>query len=55
MLADGYPVKNVEGSKIDAAFISKLTKGKTLIFSNIIARGPDGYNQNLGVMIVKMG
>lgn len=55
MLADGYPVKNMEGGKLDAAFISRLTKGKTLILSNIVARGPDGYNQNLGVLIVKLG
>jgi len=55
MLADGYPVKNIEGTRLDAAFISRLTKGKTLIISNIVARGPDGYNQNLGVLIVKLG
>lgn len=55
MLADGFAVKNVDGSKLDAAFISRLTKGKTLILSNIVARGPDGYNQNLGVMIVRLG
>ena len=55
MLADGFPVKNVEGNKLDAAFISRLTKGKTLILSNIVARGPDGYNQNLGVLIVRLG
>jgi len=55
MLADGYPVKNIEGTRIDAAFVSRLTKGKTLIISNIVARGPDGYNQNLGVLIVRLG
>lgn len=55
MLADGYPVKNIMGTKIDAGFISRLTKGKTLIISNIVARGPDGYNQNLGVLIMKLG
>jgi gliding motility-associated protein GldM len=55
MLADGYPVKNIEGTKLDAGFISRLTKGKTLIISNIVARGPDGYNQNLGVLIVRLG
>lgn len=55
MLADGYPVKNMEGGKLDIGFISRLTKGKTLILSNIVARGPDGYNQNLGVLIVKLG
>ncbi len=55
MLADGYPVKNIEGTQLDAAFISRLTKGKTLIISNIVARGPDGYNQSIGVLIVKLG
>ncbi len=55
MLADGYPVKNIDGTKLDAGFISRLTKGKTLIISNIVARGPDGYNQNLGVLIVRLG
>jgi len=55
MLADGYPVKNISGTQIDANFISRLTKGKTLIISNIVARGPDGYNQNLGVLIVRLG
>jgi gliding motility-associated protein GldM len=55
MLADGYPVKNIDGTRLDAGFISRLTKGKTLIISNIVARGPDGYNQNLGVLIVRLG
>lgn len=55
MLADGFAVKNVDGNRLDAGFISRLTKGKTLILSNIVARGPDGYNQNLGVMIVRLG
>lgn len=55
MIADGFPVRNIEGSRLDQAFISRLTKGKTLILSNIVARGPDGYNQNLGVMFVRLG
>jgi len=55
MIADGYPVKNVVGTQIDGNFISRLTKGKTLIISNIVARGPDGYNQNIGTLIVRLG
>ncbi|OIP82083.1 MAG: hypothetical protein AUK44_08575 [Porphyromonadaceae bacterium CG2_30_38_12] len=54
MIVDGLPTSNVSGSKLDGNFLSKLTKGRNLIISNIIAVGPDGYNQNLGAMIIRL-
>ncbi len=54
MIVDGLPTSNVSGSKLDQNFLNKLTKGRSLIISNIVAVGPDGYNQNLGAMVIRL-
>jgi len=54
MIVDGLPTANVSGSKLDQNFLNKLTKGRNLIISNIVAIGPDGYNQNLGSMVFRL-
>jgi hypothetical protein len=54
MIVDGLPTANVSGTKLDQNFLNKLTKGRNLIISNIVAIGPDGYNQNLGSMVFRL-
>ncbi|MFZ4581527.1 MAG: gliding motility protein GldM [Paludibacter sp.] len=54
MIVDGLPTSNVSGAKLDQNFLNKLTKGRSLIISNIVAVGPDGYNQNLGAMVFRL-
>jgi gliding motility-associated protein GldM len=54
MIVDGLQTVNVSGPKLDQNFLNKLTKGRTLIISNIVAVGPDSYNQNLGVMVFRL-
>lgn len=54
MIVDGLPPMNVNGTKLDAGFLNKLTKGRNLILSNIVAVGPDGNNQSLGAILVKL-
>ena len=54
MIVDGLAPSNVNGSRLDQNFLNKLTKGRNLIISNIIAVGPDGYNQNLGVILIRL-
>lgn len=54
MIVDGLPPMNVTGGKLDAGFLNKLTKGRNLILSNIVAVGPDGAQQSLGAILVKL-
>ena len=54
MIVDGLAPMNVTGGKLDAGFLNKLTKGRNLILSNIVAVGPDGAQQSLGAILVKL-
>jgi hypothetical protein len=54
MIVDGLPPMNVTGGKLDAGCLNKLTKGRNLILSNIVAVGPDGAQQSLGAILVKL-
>lgn len=54
LLADGITPQQVSGTALNAAFLAKLTKGKNLIISSIMAVGPDGYEQNLGAMVIRL-
>jgi len=54
MIVDGLAPANVNGSKLDQNFINRLVKGRNLIISNIVAVGPDGYNQSLGAILIRL-
>ena len=54
MIVDGLAPLSVSGSKLDGNFLSRLTKGKNLILSNIKAVGPDKNVQSLGAIVVKL-
>ncbi len=54
MLVDGIAPQQVNGTSLNPGFLSKLTKGKNLILSSIVAVGPDGVNQNLGAIVVRL-
>ena len=54
MIVDGIAPSTVNGSKLDPSFLSKLTKGRNLILSNIVAVGPDGYQQFLGAILIRL-
>lgn len=54
MIVDGLAPLSVSGSKLDGNFLSRLTKGKNLILSNIKAVGPDRNVQSLGAIVVKL-
>jgi gliding motility-associated protein GldM len=42
MVIEGLASKNVVGEKLDEAYLNKLTRGKSIIISNIKATGPGG-------------
>ncbi len=54
MIVDGLAPANVNGTRLDQNFLNRLTKGRNLIISNIVAVGPDGYNQSLGAILIRL-
>jgi gliding motility-associated protein GldM len=53
MSVEGLAPKNVTGQKLDQDFLNKLTRGKNLVLSSIMARGPGGGEQTLGAIVIK--
>ena len=53
MMVDGLAPANC-GTKLDLNFLKKLSRGKTLIISNVVAVGPDGNPQNISSLVIRL-
>jgi len=54
MLVDGLAPKDITNTRLDVGFLNKLSRGKTLVLSNVVAVGPDNNPQTISSIVVRL-